>query len=167
MPRAVRVLQILYHAANISAAPDGTCSRTKAVYFMVWTRAPYPSLFSLMYKYQLIFRYRVRTKRSEESLWFGLRLFLNKCWGQHLYPIGTNKQNNMNQILLHLEVLRDSFSFHESHTFHSTFPLNKKKLYLHLHMPYRVGGLVICKCISCLFKTNHELCINVWLYTYS
>jgi hypothetical protein len=81
-----------------------------------------------------------------------------------LYPIGTNKQNNIkNQFLLHLEVLVDSFCFHESHASYSTFPWNKKNL----QMLYRIGGLVICK-RSCLFETSHELCtcIHIWLYTY-
>jgi hypothetical protein len=128
------------------------------------TGAPYPFLFSLMYKCQLIFRYRVRTKRIMESLWFGLRLFLNKCWGQLLYPIGANKQNNMNQILLHLEVLRDSFCFHEPHTFYSTFPWNKKKSYLHLHiMLYRVGCLVFCQVMSCVYMYD---CIHIYRFYY-
>jgi hypothetical protein len=66
------------HGIYKSAASDGACVKTKALYFVVWIQGfliPFPSHI----KYQLIhvhvFRYRVRTKRNEESLWFGLRLF--------------------------------------------------------------------------------------------
>ena len=40
MPRVARLPQIPYHTTNISAASDGVCVRTKAVYqyFMVWTQ---------------------------------------------------------------------------------------------------------------------------------
>jgi hypothetical protein len=70
--------------------------------------------------------------------------------------------------LLHLKLLRVSFCFHESHTFYSTSPWNKKKLYKHLHMLYQVGGLITCVCkrISSLHETSHEFCMHDWLYTY-
>jgi hypothetical protein len=40
MPRVARLPQILSVTTNISAASDGVCARTKAVYlyFMVWTQ---------------------------------------------------------------------------------------------------------------------------------
>jgi hypothetical protein len=57
-------------------------------------------------KYQLIFRYRVWTKRNEESLWFGLRLFPAKWWGQYLYPIANKitQRNNSCFIWTHSEI---------------------------------------------------------------
>jgi hypothetical protein len=63
------------------------------------TGVPYTFLFThdvSIVNYQLIFRYRVRTKRNEESLWFGLRLFPVKRWGQYLYPIANKitQRNN-------------------------------------------------------------------------
>jgi hypothetical protein len=79
-------------------------------------------------KYLLIIRYRVRTKRNEESLWFGLRLFPVKRRGQYLYPIANKitQRNNSCFIWTHSEI---PFAFHEAHTFYSTFPWNKNELY--------------------------------------
>jgi hypothetical protein len=39
--------------------------------------------------------YRKWEQKGMESLWFELRLFPIKCWGQHFYFIGTSKQSNI------------------------------------------------------------------------
>jgi hypothetical protein len=79
--------------------------------------------------------------------------------------VSYRKQNNTkNQFLHRLNLLRDSFCFHEAHTFYSFFPWNQKnKKKELLYRPYRVGGLIISKHISSLFETNHELCIYIFI----
>jgi hypothetical protein len=152
MLTVVRVPQIVNNTANITAASHGACSRTKTVYTLcLGQEAPYP--FLLPYVYQSIFIHKVRIKRDKESLWFGLRLFPIKYWGQHMYTISTNKEITKNQFLLHLEILRDSLCFRESHTLYSTSLWNKKKSYI-----YAVSSR--CKRITCLHKTSQE-CIHV------
>jgi hypothetical protein len=69
----------------------------------LYTGAPYTFLFShyvLIVKYQLIFSYRVRTKRNEESLWFGFRLFPVKRWGQDLYTIANKITQRINSCFI-------------------------------------------------------------------
>jgi hypothetical protein len=89
------------------------------------TRAPYTFLFShyvSIIKYLLIFRYRVRTKHFEESLW----IKIISC--QMLRTIFVSQKNNTNkQFLLHLDSLRDSFCYNETHTFYRfNFPVEQK-----------------------------------------
>ena len=82
MPRVARLPLIPYHTTNISAASDGVCAKTKALWFGHRSSLSSIGIF-----------YREWEQKGMESLWFELRLFPIKCWGQHFYSIGTSKQS--------------------------------------------------------------------------
>ena len=64
MPRVARLPQIPYLATNISAASDGVCARTKAVYTStLWFRQELLIFFVLWYFYR-----ELRTKRDGDPV---------------------------------------------------------------------------------------------------
>ena len=92
MLRVARLPQILYHTTNICSIQQ--CMRQNQgsilVLYGLDTKAPY--LFCSHINWYF---YKKWKRKGMESLWFELRLFPIKCWGQHFYFIGTSKQSNV------------------------------------------------------------------------
>jgi hypothetical protein len=88
MQRVARLPQIPYHAQHPTVYAPEPRQYTSTLWFGHGSSL---SFFS----YQLVFFYREWEQKGMESLWFELRLFPIKCWGQHFYSVGTSKQSNM------------------------------------------------------------------------
>jgi hypothetical protein len=83
--RVARLPQILYHAQHPTVYAPEPRQYTSILYGLD-TGAPY--LFCSHINWYF---YREWEQKGMESLWFELRLFPIKCWGQHFYSIGTSK----------------------------------------------------------------------------